>query len=268
MGRPLDQDLVKNIEAWYTSDVGRACFSMQLDLMKRLVGRHAGRRFLDVGCGTGWHLQAFKREGLAVTGIDPSPEVLEAAGRRLGAREHLHLGRAEDLPFEDNEFDVVTMFNCLEAVGDREAALNEAFRVARSCVFIGVINSLSLASVGWRLEGIVSRPEYRRTHFYTVWELKRMLAGRTDPRRIRWATVGLLPPSWAARIPDLESSPRLQRWPFGSFLGMAADTTYIARADGLAVKARHKRPRAVAATAPTTCRPCSRRESRPGSPAR
>jgi SAM-dependent methyltransferase len=262
MARKTEPDPVEMIEAWYSSDTGLAAFRLQVNLMKRLVGLKPGDRLLDVGCGTGRHLLAFKREGAAVTGLDVSREVLDEAARRLGRRSDLHCGRAEDLPFNDNEFDVVTMFNCLEGTDAPDQALDEAFRVAGRCVFVGVINALSLSGLGWRVEGYTTKPQYRRARFYSVWGLKEMLAARTDPRRIRWATAGLLPSSLAARVWNLESSPRLQKWPFGAFIGMASDVTYIARTDRLELKAESRRPRPAPAPATASCVPFSRGGSR------
>jgi ubiquinone/menaquinone biosynthesis C-methylase UbiE len=44
-----------------------------------LAGLEAGDRVLDLGCGTGMLAIAFARAGLAVTAMDPEPEMLEQA---------------------------------------------------------------------------------------------------------------------------------------------------------------------------------------------
>ncbi len=62
---------------------------------------------LDVGCGTGAHLEAYVDAGATCTGIDASPAMLGRARERIGDRATLLLGDAAALPFEDGSFDLV-----------------------------------------------------------------------------------------------------------------------------------------------------------------
>lgn len=114
------------------------------ELIRDLVFPRAGERLLDVGCGTGEHLMFFRNQGCSVTGIDPSRERVEAAQRKLGHRADIHAGRAEDLPFSDNEFDIVTMIASLEFVEDPQKAVSEAVRVSRDRVFLGTWNRYAI----------------------------------------------------------------------------------------------------------------------------
>ncbi len=66
-----------------------------------------GMRVVDVGCGTGAHLEAYVDAGASGTGIDASPAMLERAGARLGGRATLIHGDAAAMPFEDASFDLV-----------------------------------------------------------------------------------------------------------------------------------------------------------------
>jgi SAM-dependent methyltransferase len=74
-----------------------------LELSEPLVGRG-----LDLGCGTGFSLEALSRSAARVawTGVDGSRAMLEGARRRF-AHATLVRGRAERLPFADDSFDVV-----------------------------------------------------------------------------------------------------------------------------------------------------------------
>jgi ubiquinone/menaquinone biosynthesis C-methylase UbiE len=89
-------------------------------------GDLAGRRVLDIGCGTGRFL-AQLAEVAKAWGVDSSPEMLEVArGRAHGAG--LKLGSAEELPFKDGWFERATMWLVAHLV-DRPRAFAEAFRV-------------------------------------------------------------------------------------------------------------------------------------------
>ena len=70
----------------------------------------SGKDVLEAGCGTAYWSAWLARRGGRVVGLDNSPKQLETA-RRL-QKEHalefpLHLGSAEDMPFEDESFDIV-----------------------------------------------------------------------------------------------------------------------------------------------------------------
>ena len=87
-------------------------------------------RALDVGTGTGVFAEAFAACGLQATGIDPNPDLLEAA-RRLVPGARFDAGTAEKLAFPDGSFDLVMLSHVLHETDDPAAALAEARRVAR-----------------------------------------------------------------------------------------------------------------------------------------
>jgi ubiquinone/menaquinone biosynthesis C-methylase UbiE len=90
--------------------------------------------WLDVGCGTG----AFTRTILdraapdKIVGIDPSPQQVEHA-RKTTTVPHadFRIGTAIELPFADDEFDVVVSALMIHFVPDRPQAFREMLRVAR-----------------------------------------------------------------------------------------------------------------------------------------
>ena len=90
-------------------------------------GDLAGRRVLDVGCGTGQLAAALTARGARVWGVDPSAAMLGQAARaapRAGFKE----ARAEALPFKDGWFERVVFRLVLHLV-DRPRSLAEARRV-------------------------------------------------------------------------------------------------------------------------------------------
>lgn len=96
-----------------------------------------GRSILEVGCGSGYFLEAFWEAGLDIYGLDPSPEHLALARQlRLGGKVDLALGQPDHLPFGKEDFDYVAVLNPLGFAADPEAILHEAFQVAKHGVLI------------------------------------------------------------------------------------------------------------------------------------
>ncbi|HKX39082.1 MAG TPA: methyltransferase domain-containing protein [Burkholderiales bacterium] len=91
----------------------------------------AGRRWLDVGCGTG-ALCAAILDGCSpssVAGVEPSEGFLKTAAENLAGRATLHQGSATAIPLDDGSVDVVVSGLVLNFVPDQHAALLEMARV-------------------------------------------------------------------------------------------------------------------------------------------
>ncbi|HEX2254931.1 MAG TPA: class I SAM-dependent methyltransferase [Thermoanaerobaculia bacterium] len=88
---------------------------------------------LDVGCGTGALLERLARRHpeAALAGVDPVAEMLAVARSRLSPDVDLRQGWAEQLPFADDSFDVVTSCNMFHYLREPRAALREMGRVLR-----------------------------------------------------------------------------------------------------------------------------------------
>jgi demethylmenaquinone methyltransferase/2-methoxy-6-polyprenyl-1,4-benzoquinol methylase len=98
----------------------------------RRAGLRPGMRLLDVATGTGLVARAAMAvlgAPRAAIGIDPSGGMLGQARRRLSAP--LVQGLVEELPFEDDRFDVLSIGYALRHVADLEVALRECYRVLR-----------------------------------------------------------------------------------------------------------------------------------------
>ena len=92
-----------------------------------------GMSVLDVGCGTGIHLERYQKAGCNVSGIDQSPAMLHVARNRLGEAANLYEGDASKMPYADNEFDLIIMTNVLHEmpVAVRSAVIAEEKRVLK-----------------------------------------------------------------------------------------------------------------------------------------
>jgi SAM-dependent methyltransferase len=95
-------------------------------------------RALDVGCGTGLSTMALKEIAERVVGIDSSAEMigLASADPNIGYR----LANAEQLPFEDSEFDLVTVSQAIHWFA-KARFLQEARRVLRTAGWLIVYDN-------------------------------------------------------------------------------------------------------------------------------
>ena len=99
-----------------------------------------GQKILDVGCGMAHLLYELTQvvPGVIVTGIDISQYALEHAKEEI--RDRLQYGQAQNLPFKDNEFDLVislTTLHNLKIYGLKRAVL-EIERVSAGNSYIMV----------------------------------------------------------------------------------------------------------------------------------
>jgi SAM-dependent methyltransferase len=92
----------------------------------------AGRRWLDVGCGTGALTAAIldRCSPQTVAAVEPSAGFRETAQRNLGERAAVHAGNAAQIPLADGSADVAVCGLVLNFVPDTQGALREMSRVA------------------------------------------------------------------------------------------------------------------------------------------
>lgn len=132
-------------EQWEKSKGGDFALEQEKKLILTLISnwRRRNQCLLEVGCGTGVFLETLYLAGFSITGLDCSPAMLSKARARLGRHADLHLGRAEDLPFEDNEFDYVALITLLEFCSEPVQVIREAARVCKKELLIGFLNRFS-----------------------------------------------------------------------------------------------------------------------------
>jgi demethylmenaquinone methyltransferase/2-methoxy-6-polyprenyl-1,4-benzoquinol methylase len=170
-----------------------------------------GERVLDVATGTGLVAQELvRRKRCSVVGLDQSAQMLARAQHRvahdagLRASVELMAGEAEQLPFDDAEFDHLTFTYLLRYVDDPQATLRELARVVRPG---GTLASLEFAVPGsqpwralWQLYTRVGLPALGRLVSREWAHTGRFLADsipsfyeRYPPRRVldMWRTAGV-----------------------------------------------------------------------------
>jgi SAM-dependent methyltransferase len=139
---------------WATGDYPTVALTIRevSDRIVRLVGIRPGEDVLDVACGNGNTTIPAAQAGGRVTGVDLTPELLQAgrvAAAAAGVQIDWREGDAEALPFEDAQFDVVlSSFGCMFAPR-HEVVAAEIARVLRPGGRLGLC--------AWTPEGTIGR---------------------------------------------------------------------------------------------------------------
>ncbi len=85
---------------------------------------------LDVACGTGDMIEIWKKYTPKVVGLDPSEKMLEVAKKRFKDVKFYH-GFAQNLPFEKESFDIVSISFGIRNVVEIDKAIEEFARVLK-----------------------------------------------------------------------------------------------------------------------------------------
>jgi len=88
-----------------------------------------GGKALDIGCAGGEFLEALRRRGWEVAGVESNVAVAAHARASLGL--DIFAGELEEADFPEDAFDLVTMWHVLEHVHDPLATLDEIARITR-----------------------------------------------------------------------------------------------------------------------------------------
>ncbi len=108
-------------------------------------------RLLDIGCATGFFLEAARDRGWQVHGIEVSPYAGQIAREALG-EEAIHIGTTDGAPWPDGTFDLVTLWACIEHVPNPRHVLDQAIGWLRPGGLL-VVNTGDWHSLGSRLTG-------------------------------------------------------------------------------------------------------------------
>ncbi len=241
MGYVFDFKDAGDYDAWFERPKNRHGLDLEIKLIHSLVNPRKGQRLLDIGCGTGMSLVPFLDQGLSLTGIDSSPYMLDKAAQRFGDGVDLHRGLAEDLPFDDNAFDTALLFTSLEFTDRPAKAIEEACRVAKDRVVIGVLNRYAPLNMARRFKGFFFPNLYTHAHFFSIGELKMMLRSILGRVPVKCRTTLQFPfvyGSWAAYVENLGL---VQRSYCGTLIGMRIKPVPKFRIRPLALKIQRRK---------------------------
>ncbi len=207
-------------ENWFTKYGTTYASELETSLLLKMLKPVRGETLLDIGCGIGVNFQPMLDRGLNITGIDPSPYMLDIAKKKYKERVELHRCFGEELPFEDNSFNHSCITTTLEFTKNHKKVIEEACRVTKDRLFIGVLNRYAIKSVQRRIKGIITRTIYNRARFFSIWEIKRIIYNVMGDVPLSWKTVNFAPMANGKIISSIEKSSIIQRFPFGTYAGI------------------------------------------------
>ena len=150
----LEAIKAKQQVAWSSGNYATIGVTLQIvgESLCEAVDLCAGERVLDVAAGNGNATLAAARRFAYVTSTDYVEHLLDQAGRRAEAEQAMvdfHIADAENLPFEDDSYDVVLSTFGVMFTPDQVRAASELMRVTRSGGRIGLAN--------WTPEGFIGQ---------------------------------------------------------------------------------------------------------------
>ena len=122
----------------YLDHTAIAAFGMKHYVMAAHALRRPEGLVLDVGCGAGHDLDLLVSAGLRPVGVDPSAELLRAAGERTGWTVPLLRARGEALPFADGSLAGCRIERVLIHVVDPTPVVTEIVRCLRAGALVTV----------------------------------------------------------------------------------------------------------------------------------
>jgi len=167
-------EYAEHYDSWFKTPTGSKVFELELKTLFDLIKPFQGMKMLDVGIGTGFFALEFANRGVEISGIDPSEKMIEIATKRgLNAQ----IGSGEDIPFGDDLFDVVLSMTSMEFSTDPGKFISEMARVAKpsGIIIVAVLNFFSFYGIERRFKGLFKKTIFSDAHFYSFWELKRLL---------------------------------------------------------------------------------------------
>jgi len=114
----------------------------KVELIKKYLNVKASDKLLDVGCGTGLTTVPWKCKRY---GVDPAPKLLA----RAKSKDEIEykLAPAEDIPYDDNYFDVVISVTAIQNFSDISKGLNEIKRVGKDKFVLSFLKKSSSKEV-------------------------------------------------------------------------------------------------------------------------
>ena len=185
-------------------------FSRQKELVLDLITPLAGERLLDIGCGTGNHLDMFRGKWCSLTGLDSSGANLEIARQKHSKT-------------------LATRVAPTKTAAHPQKIIDEAVRVCRGRVFIGCVNNYSFVGTRQRLKEMFGFSFSQKIRFFSLPEIRKMAEVSAGNNAMKWGSVIYFPAMVYDFFEELEEMLPFRKNPFGAFVGLVCPVTYTYR---------------------------------------
>jgi len=144
--------------------------------LAELCKLESGKTLLNVGSGSGISAAyVAEKYGCRVVGVDLLPAMIESAQRwadvkGVADQTEFRLGDAQDLPFDDDQFDALICESVNAFVPDKEKAMNEYIRVVKPGGYIGFTEAIWVNDPSETVVDILEEATGQRFHSPDVWE--------------------------------------------------------------------------------------------------
>jgi ubiquinone/menaquinone biosynthesis C-methylase UbiE len=183
--------LADKYDSWYESAKGRMYDYLEKKAISYYLSPDAkGKKFLEIGCGTGHWCQFFSEYGFEVTGVDISERMINMAKSKDISNASFRVTDGLSLPFADDTFDITAAITTLEFVHDAKTVVREMVRCTRKPggrLLIGALNKLARLNRNRK-----QRPEspYANARLFSPSQLKQLL----EPYgQVRMVITGFVP---------------------------------------------------------------------------
>ncbi len=138
------------------------------------------RKALDIGCGPGVMIEGLLKKKYAVNCIDAAPEMINLTQEKYKENPLVAagIGKADNLNFSDDTFDLILSMGLLEYLEDQEKAITEIKRVAKKggviiltfpnktspCRIFNRASSFLVKPISKTLRAIAKKPSQALTH--------------------------------------------------------------------------------------------------------
>ena len=204
-------------------------FSRQRDLILELVAPQSGERVLVVGGNAGDYLTIFREKWCLVAGFVSFAQNPQSVRKEREVSADLQAGNPEDLPFSDDEFDVVAVINTLETARDPQKAVAEAVRICRGRIFIGFLNKYSVAGTQHSMKELLGFSPEEKIRLFSIDEIKGMASSVIGAQDFNWGSVIYFPAVVYDISTELEELVPHRKNPLGAFAGLTFPVKYTYR---------------------------------------
>jgi ubiquinone/menaquinone biosynthesis C-methylase UbiE len=168
-------NLAPDYDSWSFTDAGKIVYQLELNALLQALKLEKDCQILDIGVGTGIFSAELVKRGAIVVGIDPSEEMLSIAKQR-GINEIVK-GNGENLPFADEQFDIVLAFTSLEFSPNPQRFVSEMYRVCKpqGQIVVAVLTKWSMYGIARSISRLFRKSIFRHTKFYTYSSLNKLL---------------------------------------------------------------------------------------------